>query len=353
MTRPKRKPTARAIDIATQGRPERGAKITARQPIDARRFEGLIEATTFGGGGLNQSERLLKCLSPRHQDAEVVVIDSSAPCPALAAHCFGLGIELVPLDCHDLPVNVVSPYGDDKLVVRSPVASQGWLDPDQRSRLRQAVRSANVVVCVSPKAAALAQELFRAASTAIGYLQPTGGLTAELTVQLARGCRGLACNAHELGLLAKGLNVGAPEIDEASRTAADETARLLIQLHERRGLGCQVASITLGRRGCVVVEWPERRAWAIEIHVAGGVAATPNKAGDHWNAAWIVDRELNGLVEPFAAEAATRTVANAIVSDPDAVEIRAREIRLAQPRVHRVRRPHIRRPTPRRRPLAS
>jgi hypothetical protein len=345
--------TGTCIDIATQGRPGRGAKITAQQPIDPQRFDGFVAAASFGGGALNQAERLVKCLPPSHQDAGVVVIDSSAPCPALAAHCFSFGMEIVPLDCHDLPVNVVSPYEGDKLIVRSPVKPQGWLDAYQRSRLREAARSAAVIVCVSPKDGLLAQELFRAAAQAVGYIQPTGGLPAELTLQLARGCRGLACNAHELGLLAGGLDIGAPEIDEASPTAADDAAQLLIQLHEQRNLGCAVAAITLGRRGGVVVEWPERRAWAIEIQVPGGVAATPSKAGDHWNAAWIVEREINRLAEPFAAEAATRTVASAIVPDPAAVQIRVREIHLPLLRSHRVRQPHIRRPAAQRRPLAS
>ena len=136
-------------------------------------------------------------------------------------------------------------------------------------------------------------------------------LPAEATLALARGCRGLACNAHELSLLAAGLGLDSASIAESSPTAATEALRLVVLLRERRRLACRVVAITLGRPGCVVVAGAARRGFAIGIHAQADQAlpATPTGAGDFWHAMWIWEREVNGLEEPLAAAAATRTVA--------------------------------------------
>jgi sugar/nucleoside kinase (ribokinase family) len=112
------------------------------------------------------------------------------------------------------------------------------------------------------------------------------------------------------------------------------SATLLAELRHQFDLRLRVGAITLGRRGCVVVDFHVGRYWTIDI-LTENSPPTPTGAGDFWHAVWIYHREIERLGEPHSAVAATQTVAAAIGLPPDAFRLRVREFPLPR-RIKRV-----------------
>jgi sugar/nucleoside kinase (ribokinase family) len=302
--------SGRKIVIPTAQRPTPGAKITALSCIDPALLQGIIAAEHAGGGAVNQAVhfaqriRDIRASDPR----SLTLVDSSEASSQLVAQCAKSGIRLVSLGLHHSLVNVISPFQQDRLILRSPVMRKGC---GSIARLREETYFGNkaVVICASPKDASLAQEMFSLPGT-VRYLQPSGSLAAHESLELARRCHYLACNATELCVLARDCGLDALSIDENSRTAARDVVTLLAETRRSTVLRCSIAAVTLGRHGCVVVDFGSGRAYEVKIVVFDGCGvATRSGAGDMWHAEWVFNRELCRLPEPTASVKATRAVA--------------------------------------------
>jgi sugar/nucleoside kinase (ribokinase family) len=92
-------------------------------------------------------------------------------------------------------------------------------------------------------------------------------------------------------------------LDESVTESAPDALRLLRCLHDRGIGGSESAVVTLGKRGCIVVDWRRNSEERIDLEYREEVA-TKNGAGDRFLGAWVFFR-VAWLSPPKAAVQAT------------------------------------------------
>lgn len=310
-----------------------GGKVTAREPIDPAWFDGMVQRDCPGGGAIKQGVALGRICRQHDVSIDIRVIDTGPGNKLVRERCAAEGIEVVFLHRHNLLVNPVVCFSRDKGVVRSRVVPRRvCLDPATRQTIDRMVAESDVVVCVSPKDAAVARQAWLAAREGGRFLQPTGSVEPLTERFLAALANSLAANAHEMFKLGSILGVKAPAVDEGAPCVPEKIAGVLIQLVDRDAIGCRMVAVTRGRHGSVTVDLERRLGFSIEIELSGNGVQTRNGAGDLWHAAWIFYRVLLGAGEPEASIKATQHVAERLGLPPSGYGLPVRDFRLPSTR---------------------
>jgi hypothetical protein len=300
--------------IPVTGKCAPGAKLTATQTIDVEIPRDLLSHCEPGGGAFNQSVRFAEHNVSRGRLAIVPLVDSSDSRASAQIRCRQLGVRLTTLRCHNSPTNFVVSHNQDRVIVRSPIVRLLNSTTRTRRQVMAAISNADAVVVASPKDAQVALSAFEASPMAHHYLQLTGSLAPPITCILARQSFCATCSADDLVAYARSLDVDAQRIDELSPQAPEDAYATLTELRSRGLISCRVAAVTLGKAGCVVVDFALNQAHAVQLMPKPQfqVAPTPCGAGDHWHAEWVFQREVEGLRDPMAATRATEIVAREV-----------------------------------------
>jgi hypothetical protein len=300
--------------IATDRRPVPGAKVNARQPIRSDAVGRFIDDTYPGGGGLNQALALTSIACQHAMRVQVTLFDTAEYSPPVASACAARGVRLVPLARHRTPVNLVlrfqagSGRNVDKLVIRSPL--EPLSDGIHCERTLTHVHEATCLAVISPKDATDISDILEQAHGEI-YFQPTGSLDVRTTHELAEQASRIVTNFDELGNLAIPSRVPWPEIAESAPGAPQIAKEALRALWLNGVLGRDLAVTTLGRGGCLVVDFQREENYHHRVQLTNGHAgvATRNGAGDRWLAEYMYCREVEQLGDPTASYNATGRVA--------------------------------------------
>lgn len=307
--------------VATQQEPFVGGKVTATHPLCRSHFDGFLNRVASGGGIVNQASALADMAG--HQGTEIAMIDTAPANTMLAAESSQRGIRLEQLGLHNPLFNLVAQCGDDKITIVSPVVLQDYAKRDLRNRsLRQQVSRADILICASTKDGSLARQLWAAANGATRHLQGTRCFDRATFEALGRKADTLCSNVAELYCLSDMFKLGHVPVEESSPQTPTAVRRVLVDLYERGVIQCRVAVITRGRHGSVVVDFDKAACYSLEIEVpSGDGVSTPSGAGDLWYAKWIVQRELCGMADLDAAEAATRYVSTRLGLSKDSYKL--------------------------------
>ncbi|MGA2059642.1 MAG: hypothetical protein ABSG67_04100 [Thermoguttaceae bacterium] len=286
-----------------------GGKADSLEPIRLNMLDGMINSIHGGGGANNQAIAMANIRRQLNVALDIRLIDSAPKSEIIDKACIAAGVQLFSFNLHNRLYNVICHCPGDRGIVRSPVCieQRPGLSAELREQIREIVRDADVLACISPKSDQLSSMAWEMAGHTTRYLQATNASTDKL----ASGAAALSFNVKEAYDFIYRQGVSAAAMHESNSAVPEQIAVSLSELYQRGQIKCGVAAATRGRNGVVLVELHHGRYQSIEI-MSDRQVDTPAGTGDRWNAAWIFAREIDRLGEPNASVAATRFVVQSL-----------------------------------------
>ena len=306
--------TGREIDIYTNSYVVAGSKVTALLPINPEPLDGMVQSIHGGGGAKNQAVVMAEILRKRGANLNIHLFDSAPYSTVVQQECMAAGVRYHAFHRHNHLYNLIFQCERDKATVRSPVNAEHGADHDSAliNRLRKILQDPYILACISPKDAYLAGQIWEMAGQQTRNLQPTN----EITDGLVSSATTFALNCTEAYELVSRFGIDISPMHESAPAMPEQIAVLFDELFLQRKLCCGIAAVTRGRYGMVLVDLFRGLFYSIEIDVKIGCHVdTPSGAGDLFNAAWIIAREVDQIQEPDASIAATHFVAQRLGLD--------------------------------------
>ena len=290
----KHSPTGQEWFIPTNGKPEEGAKVFAKEPLRGFLNTPIVENVVAGGGVVGAGTACAIRMENHKFPGKVRLLNSGNQTAELTAICAAMRMDCESFDRMRSPINLVLPQKSDRVVIKEPLtAGPEELVDGHFRRVARTVADGSALATVSTKDAGLTALAVSMSNGARRYFQPTGSLSPELTLLMLSVANEVVCNFEEWKMLAKWAGVSVPNFTESSDEAHKAAAELLSAMYERGLAATEAAVCTLGVKGSVGADWMKERVSRVSLQLLDGSKGlpTPSGAGDRFLGEWVFLRE--------------------------------------------------------------
>ncbi len=279
--------------IETQQTPVPGSKVEA--VLSHANLDPVFFSSCSAGGGLFRVGTRLH----RGEANPLKLLNSGTATQLLNEQIQAQGFHCWSLNRQNTPTNLIIPHPEDRIIIKEPLQQPSQVLEDfEREAIAKIARAAKALVLASPKDGVLSRAVVdHLEEDSRFYFQLTNGLDLAHTKHHLHLANDVIANLSEWQTFGKTMGLPTTEMPETDPHAIEHAKSLLEQIANLGLAGNDAAICTLGKAGCLAVDWKRNRFYQIEIFVLkeNGNLATPAGTGDLWTADYIHYREKRSL----------------------------------------------------------